>query len=62
MSPPHRHGEARISEELGIHGITPYKLRKTWWLQEDGVPASQENPEGWRAFDKITHFLAALLG
>ena len=35
MSPPHQECEVRISEELGIHVITPYKRRKTWWLRRE---------------------------
>lgn len=62
MSRPHRQSEARISEELSIHVITLYKLRKTWWLQGDVMPASQKDPEGWSAVDKFTHFLSSLLG
>ena len=54
MSPPHRQSVARISEELGIHVITLYKLRKTWRLQGEVVPASAKDPEGWGATDKFT--------
>jgi transposase-like protein len=54
MSPPHRQSVARISEELGIHVITLYKWRKTWRLQEEVVPASEKDPEGWGATNKFT--------
>ncbi len=54
MSPPRRQSVARISEELGIHVITLYKWRKTWWLQGEVVPASEKEPEGWSAADKFT--------
>jgi hypothetical protein len=54
MSPPHRQSVARISEELGIHVITPYKWRKAWWLQGEVVPASEKEPEGWSSIDKFT--------
>jgi len=40
ISPPNRQSVARTSEELGIHVITLYKWRKTWWLQGEVVPAS----------------------
>ena len=40
MGPPHRQSPAAISQELGIHVITLYKLRKIWRLQGDVVPAS----------------------
>ena len=54
MSPPMRQSVARISEELGIHVITLYKLRKTWRLQGKVVPAPEKEPEGWSAADKLT--------
>ena len=40
MSPPHRQSVAQISGELGIHVVTLYNWRKTWWLQGEVVPAS----------------------
>ena len=54
MSPPQRQSVARISEELNIHVITPYKWRKAWRLQGEVVPASEKEPEGWSAADKFT--------
>jgi len=54
MSPPNRQTEVRISEELGIHLITLYTLRKTRRLQGEVVPAYQKDPEGWGAADKFT--------
>jgi transposase len=54
MSPPHRQSVARISEELGIHVVTLYNWRKAWRLQEEVVPASEKDPEGWGANDKFT--------
>ncbi|MGB7565981.1 MAG: hypothetical protein WBM08_14675 [Prochlorococcaceae cyanobacterium] len=37
--------------------ITLYKWRKTWRLQGEVVPASDKEPEGWSAADKITAVL-----
>ena len=54
MSPPHRESPVQISQELGVHVVTLYKWRKAWRLQGDVVPASQKDPEGWRAADKFT--------
>jgi len=54
MSPPHRQSVARISEELGIHVITLHKWRKAWRLQGEVLPASEKDPEGWSAADKLT--------
>lgn len=54
MSPPQRQSVARISEELGIHMMTLYKWRKAWRLQGEVVPASEKEPEGWSAADKLT--------
>jgi transposase len=54
MSPPQRQSVARVSEELGIHAITLYKWRKIWRLRGEVVPASEKEPEGWSAADKIT--------
>ena len=54
MSSAHRQSVARISEELGIHAITLYKLSKTWRLQGEVVPAFEKEPEGWSAADKFT--------
>ena len=48
---------ARISEELGIHIATLYNWRKAWRLQGEVVPASEKEPEGWSAADKITALL-----
>jgi len=45
---------ARISKELGIHVMTLYSWRKAWRLQGEVVPASEKEPEGWRATDKFT--------
>ena len=39
MSPPMRQSFARISQELGIHVVTLYNLRKAWRLQGEVVPA-----------------------
>ena len=33
IRPPQLQSVARVSEELGIHGMTLYKWRKTWRLQ-----------------------------
>ena len=49
-----RQSVARISEELGIHVMTLYKWRKTWRLQGEVVPASENEPECWSAADKFT--------
>ena len=46
MSPPARQSVAQISKELGIHIATLYAWRKTWRLQGEVVPASEEDPEG----------------
>jgi transposase len=54
MSPPHRQSVAQISAELGIHVVTLYSWRKAWRLQEEMVPASEKEPEGWSAADKVT--------
>jgi hypothetical protein len=45
---------AQISEELGIHVITPYKWRKTRRLQGEVVPAFEKFPDVWSAADKFT--------
>ena len=37
MSPPHRQSVAQISAELGIHIVTLYNWRKTWWLHGEAV-------------------------
>ena len=57
MSPPHRESLVQISQELGVHVVTLYKWRKAWRLQRDMVPASQKDPEGWRAADTFTAVL-----
>ena len=54
MSPPHRQSVKEIAQELGIHVITLYKWRKTWRLQGEVVPATQNEPEGWGPLDKFT--------
>jgi transposase-like protein len=54
ISPPQRQSVARISEELGIHGVTIYNWSKAWRLQSSVVPASEKEPEGWSATDKFT--------
>jgi transposase len=54
MSPPHRQSVAQISAALGIHIVTLYNWRKAWRLQEEVVPASKKDPEGWGATDRFT--------
>ena len=54
MSPPHRQSVAEIAQELGIHVISLYTLRKARRLQGEVVPASQKDPEGWGPADKFT--------
>jgi len=54
MSPPNLQSVARISEETGIHVATLYVWRKGWRLEGEVVPASQKDPEGWGAADKLT--------
>jgi uncharacterized small protein (DUF1192 family) len=54
MSPPHRQSVAEIAQELGIHVITLYIWRKAWRLQGEVVPATQKEPEGWKAAGKFT--------
>ena len=54
MSPPARQSVARISEDTGIHIATLYAWRKGWRLEGEVVPASQKDPEGWSAADKLT--------
>ena len=54
MSPLHRQGVAQISAELGIPIVTLYNWRKAWRLQGEVVPASEKDPDGWRAADKFT--------
>jgi len=54
MGPPHRQSVSEISQQLGIHVITPYKWRKAWRLQGEVVPASQKDPDGWSATNKFT--------
>ncbi len=44
MGPPHCKSVPAISQELGIHVITLYKLRKGWRVQSDLVPASTKDP------------------
>ena len=51
MSPPIQQSAAEIAQELGIHGITLYKWRKTWLLQSEVVPTSERDPEGWGVAD-----------
>ena len=57
VAPSHRQSVAEISQGLGIHVITLYKWRKTWRLQDEVVPASQKDPEGWGSGDKFTDVL-----
>jgi len=54
MSPPKRQSVAQISAELGIHVVTLYSWRKAWQLEEQVVPASQKDQEGWGPADKFT--------
>jgi septin family protein len=54
MSPPHWQRVTQISAKLSIHVVTLYNRRKTWRLQGEVVPASEKDPEGWGATDKIT--------
>ena len=54
MSTPQMQSVARISKELDIHVMTLYSWRKAWRLQGEVVPASEKEPEGWRATDKFT--------
>jgi transposase-like protein len=54
MSPQHRHSVAQISAELGIHVVTIYNWTKICRSQAEVVPASQKDPEGWGATDKLT--------
>ena len=54
MSPPQRQRVAQISAELDIHVVTLYNWRKAWRLQGEVVPASEKEPEGWSAADKLT--------
>ena len=51
MSPPHRQSMAQISVELGIFTL---QLEECWRLQEEVVPASEKEPEGWTAAIKFT--------
>ena len=53
MSPPHIQSVALISAELGIHIATLYSWRKAWRLQEEVVPASENDPNGRNAADKF---------
>ncbi|MFQ6540282.1 MULTISPECIES: transposase [Aphanothece] len=53
VSPRHRQSVAEIAQELGIHVITLYKWRKAWRLQGEVVPATQKEPEGRSAADKL---------
>ncbi len=53
-SPPQRQSVSQISAELSIHVVTLYNCRKAWRLQGEVVPASEKDPEGWRATDKFT--------
>ena len=62
MSPPHRQSVAEIAQELGIHVISLYTLRKTLRkarrLQGELVPASQKDPEQvdrWRQVAQDAH-------
>ena len=54
MHPPHRLSVARISEELGIRVMTPYKWRKAWRLKGEVVPSSEREPEGRSAAYNFT--------
>ena len=54
MSPPHRQSVVQISQELGIHQANLYNCRKSWRLQGEVVPASENDPEGWTAANKFT--------
>ena len=54
MSPLHRQSVVEIAQELGIRRITLYKWRKAWRLQDEVVPATQKDPEGWGPADKFT--------
>ena len=53
MSPPMRQSVSMISEELDIHVVTLYNLRKPWRLKGEVVPASEKDPDGWSAADKL---------
>ena len=57
MSPQHRQSVAQISAKMGIHVGTLYNWRKTWRLQREVVPESEEDPEGWGSTDKFTGVL-----
>jgi hypothetical protein len=53
MSDTHGQNVDRISKELGIHVIAPYRWRTSWQLQGEVVPASEKDLEGWGATDKF---------
>ena len=54
MSPPHRQSVAQISAELGIHIVTLYNWRKAGRSQDEVMPASDKDPDGWNAADMLT--------
>jgi len=54
MTPPYRQRMARISEELGNHGVNLFHWGKPWRFQGEVVPASEKEREGWSAADKST--------
>ena len=54
IRPPQLQSVARVSEELGNHGMTLYMSRKTWRLQGEVVPIFQREPGGCSAADRFT--------
>jgi hypothetical protein len=44
MSPPHRQSVARISEELGIHVITPLQMEEGLAVARRGGAGIRERP------------------
>ncbi len=54
MSPPMRQKRGADFRRAGLHVMTLYKWRYTWRLQGEVVPASEKDPDGWSAADKLT--------
>jgi hypothetical protein len=61
MSPPHRQSVARISGEWSCACRHSLQLEEGLRLQEEVVPASEVEPDGWKAAGKFTVVLEACM-
>ena len=54
ICPPQSQSVDKFSKKLDIHVMTIYSWPKVWQPQEEVVPASQKDPEGWGTAEQFT--------